>query len=156
MEAAGWTPGDMVGSGSERLVRRVTATQDRDCGAIEDGQAVGQPRPTRGMSIFVPPAVFEKEVAVFDLPMIADMRQQLCGRDPRRIEARQKVATVVRDDVAIGGQQIAVDAQPDPAARESQLFADIVRVIQGEPEPAAIRQSPLFSWVSAAGGRCSA
>ena len=62
------------------------------------------------MSIFIPPAVFEEEVTVFDLPVIADVRQQLSGRDPRRIEAGQKVATVVRDDIAIGGELVAVNA----------------------------------------------
>jgi len=39
------------------------------------------------VAVLVPPAVFEKEVAVFDLPVIADVRQQLGGRDPRGIEA---------------------------------------------------------------------
>lgn len=156
MEAAGWTPGDMVGSSSERLVGRVAATQYGHCGAVQDCETVGQTGPTCGMSIFIPPAVFEKEVAVFDLPMIADMRQQLCGRDPRGIEACQKVARVVRHHLAIDGELVAVDAQSDPAARKSQLVADIVGVTQGEPEPAAICQSPLFSCVSAAGGRCSA
>ena len=41
LEPSGWTPGDVIGSGSERLVRRVTAAQHGDCGAIEDCQAVG-------------------------------------------------------------------------------------------------------------------
>lgn len=62
------------------------------------------------MSIFIPPPVFEEEVAVFDLPVIADVRQQLGGRDPRGIEAGQKVATVVGDDIAIGGELVAVNA----------------------------------------------
>ena len=146
----------MIGSGSEWLVRRVTATQDCDCGAIEDCQAVCQSWPAGGMSIFIPPAVFEKEVAVFDLPMIANIGQQLGGRDLRWIEAGNKIAAVVRDNVAIGSDHVTVDAQADATARKSQLLADIVRVIQGQPEPAAICQSPLFSCVSAAGGRFSA
>lgn len=152
----GWAPGDVVGSGPEGLVGWVTATQYGDGGAIEDRQAVGQARSTRGMTILIPPAVFEEEVAVFDLPMIADMGQQLVGRDLRRIEAGNKIAAIVRNNVAGGSDHVTVDAQSDPAAGKSQLVANVICVVQGEPEPAAICQSPLFSCVSAAGGRLSA
>lgn len=146
----------MVGLRSKRLIGWVTATEHRDCGAIESCQALCESWPTRGVAIFVPPTVFEKKVAIFDLPMIADMGQQLGGRDPLRIEAGQKVATVVRHDLAIGSEQVAVNAQPDSAAREFQFFANIVCVVQRQPQPATIFQRPLFSCVSAAGGRCSA
>jgi hypothetical protein len=44
----------------------------------------------------------EKEVAVLDLPMIADLFQQLRGRDLPGVEAGNKIATVVRDGLAVG------------------------------------------------------
>lgn len=95
-------------------------------------------------------------MAVFDLPMIADMTQQLVGRDPRGIEACQKIATVMRYEVTVGGEHVAIDAQADPTVRKSQLLANIIGVVQAQPEPASIRQKPFFSQVSAAGGRPSA
>jgi hypothetical protein len=88
--------------------------------------------------ILVPPAVFEEEVAVFDLPMVADVGQQLLGRDPGRIKARYEVPAVVRYDVAITGQHVAIDAQADSAAGKAQFLADVIGVVQGQPEPAAI------------------
>lgn len=138
MQPAGWEPGDVVGLGSERLGGRLTATQDRNCRTVQHGQTVGQAGTTRGVPVLVPPAVFEKEVAIFDLPMIADMGQQLLGRDLRRIEAGQKVTTIMRYDIAIGGQYVAIDAQADPTAGEAQLLADIIGVVQAQPESAAI------------------
>lgn len=90
------------------------------------------------MPVLVPPAVFEKEVAVFDLPVIADMGQQLLGRDLRRIEAGQKVTTIMRYDISIDGQDVAIDVQADPTAGKAQFLADVIGVVQAQPEPAAI------------------
>ena len=39
-------------------------------GVIDGGQAGGQPRPAGVVAIFVPPAVFQEEDAVFNLPML--------------------------------------------------------------------------------------
>lgn len=154
MESECGVPGDVVGPGSQRLIGWVAATQHGDGCAVKYRQAISQARATSRMSVLVPPAIFEKEVAVLDLPMIADLFQQLCGRDPPRVEAGNKIATVVRDGLAVGSQYIAIDAQSDPAARKVQFVANVIRVGQGEPQPAAICQGPLFSIVSAAGGRC--
>jgi hypothetical protein len=119
----------MVGLGSERLVGRLVTAEHCDCRAVQDGQALGQAGTTCRVPVFVPPAIFEKEMAVFDLPMIADMAQQLVGCDPRGIEACQKITAVVRYDVAVGGEHVAIDAQADPTARKTQLLANVIGVV---------------------------
>ena len=121
--------------------------------AIEDRQTFGQAGAPRRVAVFVPPAVFDEEVVVFDLPMIADVGQQVRGRDAVGIETGHKVTAVVRCHAAIGRDQVSIDPQGDATTREGQLVANVVGIAQGEPQPAAICQSPLFSWVSAAGGR---
>jgi hypothetical protein len=44
----------------------------------------------------------------------------------------------VRYHVAVSGQHVAIDAQADPAAGKAQLLADIIGIVQAQPEPAAI------------------
>ena len=144
----------MVGSGSQRLIWWVTAAECGDSHAVEYRQAISQPRTTSHVPVLIPPAIFEKEVAVLDLPMIADLFQQLCGRDLPGVEAGNKIATVVRDALAVGSDDIAIDAQSTPAARKVQFAANVIRIVQAEPQPATICQDPFFSIVSAAGGCC--
>lgn len=62
------------------------------------------------MAILIPPAIFEKEQGVFDLPMAADYRQQLVGGDVAGVPTGDEIAGVVRDDRAIGVDQVAIDA----------------------------------------------
>lgn len=75
MESEGWVPGDGVGASSEGWSGRVEALQCGEGGAIEDGQTFGQTGTPGSVAIFVPPAVFDEEVVVFDLPVVADVSQ---------------------------------------------------------------------------------
>ena len=67
--------------------------------------------------------------AVLDLPMAADITQQIVGGHLVRIEASNVVANVVRNHRAAFGAQLAINAQCDAAARQVQRFADIVGVV---------------------------
>jgi hypothetical protein len=61
------------------------------------------------MSVLVPPTVFEKVQTVFHVPVMADTCQQRSGGDLLRIAAIGEIPRVVRDDRAVGGNQIAID-----------------------------------------------
>lgn len=105
------------------------------------------------MAIFIPPAVFDKEDAVFHLPMVACGAKQLDGGNVIRAGAGEKVARVGKPHRAIAGDQVAIDAQGDLAAGIFQFVANVSDVVEIEPEPATIQGIPLFSAVSAAGLR---
>lgn len=62
------------------------------------------------MAVLIPPSILEEELAVFDLPVIANGRQQFVGGDRIRIEARQEVTRIGRVDSTIYVQQITIDA----------------------------------------------
>ena len=81
------------------------------------------------MTILVPPPVFEKEEAVFDLPVLADEFQQLVRTDLARIEVAQEVARIVRAHGAIAGNHVAIHAQGDLAAGEVKRLADVIGVV---------------------------
>jgi len=81
------------------------------------------------MPILIPPAIFDKEDAVFDLPMVACMRQQLIGADLIGANTRQKVACIGEEHGAVLGRDVAIDAQRDLAAGKAQLLADVPDVV---------------------------
>jgi hypothetical protein len=66
---------------------------------------------TRPVAIFVPPASLRNEDAVFNLPVIADVGQQLIGANFACIEAGQEVARVVQTHGAVVGTDVAIDAE---------------------------------------------
>ena len=111
----------MLGVGAE--------TVDRESDRVQAGHHRGQPRPTCGMPVFVPPAVFEKVQTVFDLPVPAYIAQQIVGSHLIGIEAGDKVADVVRDYRAACSAQFAVHAQGNAATGEAQCLANVVGVL---------------------------
>jgi len=68
--------------------------------------------------VFVPPAVFEEEVAILDLPMIAYILEQSRCTDPLGSQAGDEVARVVQDGRAGVVQHVAIDPQRNAATRE--------------------------------------
>lgn len=131
----------------------MAATQDRHCCAIEHGQAFSQAGPASVMPILIPPAVFGEEVAVLDLPVVAHGLQQPGRGDTLGGDAGDKVACIVRNELALSRQHVAIHAHGDVAVRHLQTFTNILGVVEVQPQPATIFQAPLFSQVSAAGGR---
>ena len=110
------------------------------------------------VTIFVPPPIFAEVQAVFDAPMIPHVRQDVGGRDLVGVEAGDEVPHVVRDELAGGGADLAIDADCDAAAGEVEDLAEIGRVVQIDPDAAGFPPAPLllFSVLSAAGGRWGA
>lgn len=106
------------------------------------------------MAIFVPPAIFDVEDAVLNLPMMTNVSQQVFRANATRVFAGNKVPRLRKHDVALGIGDVAIDTQQDFTTGEAQLFANVLRVLQVQPQPAAIGIAPLFSTVIAAGG-CS-
>jgi hypothetical protein len=81
------------------------------------------------MPILVPPAVFEKEDAVLDLPVSTHGREQLLSANFARIAAGEKVSRVRKTDRAVVGNDITIDANRDLAARKAERVANIGRVV---------------------------
>ncbi len=77
---------------------------------VDRGKAGGESGPAGMVAIFVPPAIFGKVEAVFDPPMAADVGQEVGRRDLVRVEARNEVPHVVRDELAGGGADFAIHA----------------------------------------------
>lgn len=134
------------------MIGRIAGAEDGGGEAGELGEAFAQAGTPQDVTIFVPPAVFEKEQTVFDVPVLPDRGEQLVGADRVGVAAIGEIARVVRDDCAVGRNQIAINAQPDLIVGKAERLADVVRVVQVEPQPAAFLQGPFFSTVSAAGG----
>jgi hypothetical protein len=143
----------VVGAGSDRKGRRAEHPQHGGGRAGQLRQPLGNARPTRPVTIFVPPAVFEEEEAVLDLPMGADSRQQFRGADLLGIETGEKVACVGQQNRAILVDYVPINTQRNLRPGKRQGVANVIGVVQIEPELAAIAGGPLFSTVWAAGSR---
>lgn len=83
---------------------------DREGGIVDRRQAGRETGPPGVVAILVPPAVLQEVQAVFDPPVIADMPQEFRSGDAVRIEARDEVAHVVREELAVGGADFTIDA----------------------------------------------
>lgn len=77
---------------------------------VDGGEAGGEPRPAGVVAILVPPPIFGEVQAVFDSPMVPHVGQNVGGRDLVGVEAGNEVAHVVRDELAVGGADFAIDA----------------------------------------------
>lgn len=108
------------------------------------------------MTILVPPTVFDKVKTVFDLPVAANVGLQLRCRDRSRVDAGHKVPALVGENLAIGRTHFAIDANDDLTMRKVQTLADILGVVQVEPQLAGFVMEPLFSATSWAGLDCDA
>lgn len=155
-EAAGGVPGDFVGAGSEGEVVGAAGAEDGGGGGRELREPLGDAWAARPVAIFVPPTVFDKEQAVFDLPVSADRAQQFLCVDRVGIEAGEKVARIGQLHLAVGVHYVPINTQRNLRAGKVQLLTNVTGVVQVDPQPAAIDETPFFSIVSAAGGRSSA
>ena len=77
--------------------------------------------------------------------MIARVGLQARGRDGARIETGDEVSALAGEDLAVGRAHFAIDAEDDSTGRKVQTLADILGVVQVEPEPAGFVVEPLFS-----------
>jgi hypothetical protein len=144
---------DVIRPGANRLVGWIAGSQYRGRQTGELGKDFAQAGASGVVPVFVPPTVFEKEQTVFDVPVMPDSFQQLLGADRVGITAVGEVPRVVGNDGAVGGNQIAINAQSDAVVRKAERLANVLGVVQIEPQSAAILKSPFFSTVSAAGLR---
>lgn len=99
------------------------------------------------MAVFVPPAIFGEEEAVFDLPVITDARQQFGGRYAARIETGEKIARVGQQYLAVIGGHVPINTHSNLRPGKRQRFSNVVDVVQIEPDSAAIDGDPFFSTV---------
>ena len=129
---------------------------DREGGVIDRRQAIRQAWSSGVVTVFVPPTIFQEVEAVLDPPMLTDVPQQIGGGDMIRIEATNVVAGIVQHDVAIVRAQLTIHAEGNATTRQVERFADIVGVVEIDPDAASFFQSPFLSVVSAAGARCGA
>ena len=144
-EGAKRGPLDRFGSGSERLACCVDEAKNAQRGVRERSKDLGQARSLRVVPILVPPAVFDEVKAVFDLPVAANVGLQLGCRDGGRVDAGHKIPALVGENLAFGRTHFTIDANGDCAMRKVQTLADILGVVQVDPQPAGFVMEPLFS-----------
>ena len=123
-------PSNVIGLGAEGELG--VGAKDSQCagsGSRELGEPVREARPTGPVAVLVPPAIFEKEDAVLDLPMPAHRGKQVVGTNVIGADARQEVARVGQVDSAVFANDIAIDAQRDLTARKGQLLANVLGVV---------------------------
>ena len=118
-----------LGVGFEGSVRGAEDAEDHGGGGGKLREPLGESGSAGPMAVFVPPAVFEKEDAVFDLPVIADGGQQLVGADRAGIEAGEEVARIGKAHGAVIRDHVAVDAERDLAAGKAERVAEIGDVL---------------------------
>jgi len=99
------------------------------------------------MTILVPPAILDEEEAVLDLPVRADRGQEILGTDSLRIEAAQKIASVGKRDRSVLAGYVPINTQENAASGETQGIANVIGVVQVEPQSATVDGAPFFSTV---------
>lgn len=109
-----------VSLGAEGTARIGAEAEHAESDARKVGQPLGEARPSRPVTVFVPPPIFDEEQAVLNLPMPAHVSQKLRGADPIRVEAGEEVACVAEPHGAIIGNHIAVDANGNSAAGKGE------------------------------------
>lgn len=97
------------------------------------------------MAIFVPPAIFDEEQTVLDLPMGASSRQQLGGSDKPRIQARKKITCLGQQYGAVVGNYVPINTQANLRPGKCQRFTKVLRVVQIEPQLTAVDNITFFS-----------
>lgn len=95
-------------------------------------------------AILVPPPILQEVKAVLHPPVVADVPQEVGGGDAVGIETRREVPHVVRDDFAVEGANFTIDAQRYTATSKIERFANVVGVLQVDPQPAGFFESPLL------------
>jgi hypothetical protein len=110
------------------------------------GEDFGQARPFGVVTILVPPTVFDEVKAVFDLPVVANVGLQRGRRDRGRVKAGHEITALVGENLTIGRTHFAIDTEGDLTMGKVQTLADILGVIQVDPQPAGFVMEPLFSF----------
>ena len=128
-EALAWLYMNVVGEGAEWLGGSAKDAQDDGGRGGEVSQPFRETWAAGPVAILVPPAVFEKEDTVLDLPVIANCGQQLSGGDRAGIDAGKKIARVRQPHGAIVSDDITVHAERDLAAWEAEGFANVLAVV---------------------------
>ena len=100
------------------------------------------------MTVFVPPAILDEVQAVFHLPMAANGGVKLGRRDRTRIEAGHEIPGVVKQKNTIGRTYFTIGTDGDLTVGNIQTLAEILGVVQVDPNPAGIAAIPFFSVVS--------
>jgi hypothetical protein len=123
----------------------VDEAKNAQSGVGQRGEYLGQARPLGVVTIFVPPAVFDEVKTVFDLPVVTNVGLKLRCRDRGRIEAGHQIPAFTGDNLTVGRTHFAIDTDGDLAMWKVQTLADVLGVIQVEPQPAGFLMEPLFS-----------
>lgn len=123
------SPVDAVGEFPERQGVVVEDPQHDGGEGRELSQPFGEARPARPVAVFIPPAIFQKEDAVFDLPVLPHRRQELVGVDVTGIDAAEEVARLREAYNAVVAGHVTIDAQRDLTSRELQRVANISGVL---------------------------
>jgi hypothetical protein len=84
---------------------------DREGGVVDRRQAGREAGSPGVVAVFVPPAILQEVEAVFHSPMVADMPQQVRRGDLLGIETGDEIPHVVRQDFAVGGANLAINAE---------------------------------------------
>lgn len=156
MEAETGIPGDLICASAKGQMGRSQGTEHGQRGTGHLSQPLRDARTAGPVAVFVPPAIFGEEEAVFNLPMSADHGEQLGGGDSAGIETGEKVAGVGQQDAAVVGNYVPINTHSDLCPGKRQRFTNVTGVVQVEPQPAAFDGGPFFSTVCAAGGRSCA
>ena len=157
MKQGTWPPLDSLRrSGSQRLLGDVNQPKNAQGSVGERGKDFGQARSLRVVTILVPPAIFDKVKTVFDLPVAANIGLQFGCRNKSRVDAGREIPALAGENLTMDRTHFAIDANDDPAVRKVQTLADILGVVQVEPQPAGFVMEPLFSVTSWAGLVCGA
>lgn len=83
---------------------------DRECRVVDCGEAGGEPGPAGVVAILIPPPILDEVQVVLDTPVVPHVSQQVFRRNAAWVEAGDEVADVVRDELAGGGADLAIDA----------------------------------------------
>ena len=108
-------------------------SEDHRGGGGEFGEPFREARTFRPVTVFVPPAVFQEEDAVFDFPVTANGGQKFGGRDVAWIEAGNEVASILKNDGAVVARDVAIHSQQDLGVGELQFVPNVCGVIQVQP-----------------------
>jgi len=106
---------------------------DREGGVVDGRQASRETGPPGMVAVLVPPSILQEVETVFQPPVVADVSQEVCCGDAVRIEAGDEVAYVVRENLAVGSANLAINAQCYAAAGQAESFADVVGVLEVDP-----------------------
>ena len=143
---------DLFGGCPEGLAWGMDQSEDGQSGVRQRSERLGQAGPLGVVAIFVPPAVLDEMEAVFHLPVAANVRLKLTGRDRIGIQAGHEIPALARNKLAGSATHLAINADCDLAAGYVQTLPEILGIVEVDPKPASLLIEPLFSVTSSAGG----